>query len=344
MKFGMLQILMPVPFTFVMNEVPVPEVGDTQALIKIERLGICGSDMQIYHGKHKFMTYPIVLGHEGSGTLTKVGKAVQGFVVGDRVTVQPQNFCGRCYPCQHGLYNVCEHLSVMGVHETGMSADYFVTDVSKLLKLPDELSFDQGALIEPIAVATAVIRKVGGVDGAKVAVLGAGPIGNLVAQVANASGAKDVLITDINPKRLAIAQQCQIPHCANSLEKNLETVVIDSFGADGADIILDCAGVRQTISSAVQCARRGSRIAVVANFKAPVEIELVLLQRKEVTLYGIMMYLRQDFERAIQLVAQRKLHTQELVTNYFPVRHIQEAYQYVDDHFEDVMKVMLTFS
>lgn len=340
----MLQIMMPAPLTFLMNEVPVPDVGDTQALIKVERLGICGSDVQIYHGKHKFMSFPIVLGHEGAGTLTKVGKAVQGFAVGDRVTVQPQNFCGQCYPCQQGLYNVCEHLSVMGVHETGMSSEYFATEASKLLKLPDELSFEQGALIEPIAVATAVIRKVGGVDGARAAILGAGPIGNLVAQVAHASGARDVLITDINPKRLAIAQQCQIPHCINSQEKDLAAAIADSFGAEGADVIIDCAGVRQTISSAVQCARRGSRIAVVANFKAPVEMELVLLQRKEVTLYGIMMYLRQDFEQAIQLVAQGKLHTQELVTNCFPVRRIQEAYQYVDDHFEDVMKVMLIFS
>lgn len=340
----MLQIMMPAPLTFKMNEVPIPEVGDTQVLIKMERLGICGSDMQIYHGKHKFMSFPIVLGHEGSGILTKVGNAVQGFAVGDRVTVQPQNFCGHCYPCRHGLYNVCENLAVIGVHETGMTSEYFLTDASKLLKLPNELSFDQGALIEPISVATAVIRKVGGVDDAKVVVLGAGPIGNLVAQVANTSGAKDVLITDINPKRLVIAEQCQIPHCVNSLEKDLETAIIDSFGADGADIIIDCVGVRQTISSAVQCARRGSRIAVVANFKAPVEFELVLLQRKEVTLYGIMMYIREDFERAIRLVAQGKLHTQKLVINYFPVRDIRKAYQYVDEHFEDVMKVMLTFS
>lgn len=340
----MLQILMPAPLTFTMNEAPVPEVKDTQVLIKMERLGICGSDLQIYHGKHKFMSFPIVLGHEGSGTLTKLGNAVQGFAVGDRVTVQPQNVCGQCYPCRRGLYNVCEHLSVIGVHETGMTSQYFVTEASKLLKLPDELSFEQGALIEPIAVATAVIRKVRGVDGAKVAILGAGPIGNLVAQVANASGAQDVLITDINPKRLAIAEQCQIPHFVNSLEKDLETAIADSFGADGADIIIDCAGVPQTINSAVQCARRGSRLAVVANFKAPVELELVLLQRKEVTVYGIMMYLRQDFERAIQLVAQGNLYTQELVTNEFPVRDIQKAYQYIDAHFEDVMKVMLTFS
>jgi L-iditol 2-dehydrogenase len=300
--------------------------------------------MQIYHGKHKFMSFPIVLGHEGSGTLAQVGNAVKDFAIGDRVTVQPQNFCGECYPCRQGLYNVCEKLSVMGVHETGMTSDYFVTNASKLLKLPDALSFDQGALIEPISVATAAIRKVGGVDGAKVAILGAGPIGNLVAQVANASGAADVLILDINPKRLAIAEQCQLPHCIDSREKTLETALSECFGVDGADVIFECAGVRQTISSAVQCARRGSRLAVIANFKAPVEMELVLLQRKEVTLYGIMMYLRQDFEEAIRLVSQEKLHTQELITNYFPVRDIQNAYKYVDDHFQDVMKVMLIFS
>ncbi|PIE34044.1 alcohol dehydrogenase [candidate division KSB3 bacterium] len=339
----MLEVMMPEAFTFTMNEVPLPEVKENEVLIDMERLGICGSDMQIYHGKHKFMSFPIVLGHEGSGTLTQVGDAVKNFAVGDRVTVQPQNFCGDCYPCRQGLYNVCEKLSVMGVHETGMSSDYFVTDASKLLKLPAELSFDQGALIEPISVATAAIRKVGGVAGAKVAVLGAGPIGNLVAQVANASGAADVLILDINPKRLTIAEQCQIPHCINSSETPLEIAISECFGTDGADVILDCAGVQQTISSAVQCAQRGSRLAVIANFKAPVEMELVLLQRKEVTLYGIMMYLRQDFEEAIRLVAQGNIHTKELITNHFPIRQIQEAYQYIDDHFADVMKVVLTF-
>ena len=340
----MLEVVMPEAFTFTMNEVPVPEVKENEVLIKMERLGICGSDMQIYHGKHKFMSFPIVLGHEGSGTLTEVGNAVQGFAVGDRVTVQPQNFCGECYPCQHGKPNVCEKLSVMGVHETGMTSEYFAVDASKLLKLPDELSFDQGALIEPISVATASIRKVGGVEGAKVVIIGAGPIGNLVAQVANASGAADVLLLDINPKRLSLAEQCRIPHCVNSQEKTVETAISECFGADGADVIFDCAGVQQTISAAVQCARRGSRLAVIANFKASVNLELVLLQRKEVTLYGIMMYVRQDFEEAIRLVSQGKLHTQELITNYFPVRDIQAAYQYVDDRFQDVMKVILTFS
>ena len=339
----MLQIEMPGPFTFIKEEVPVPEVGENQVLIKMERLGICGSDMQIYHGKHKFMSFPLVLGHEGAGTLTEVGKAVEGFGVGDRVTVQPQNFCGTCYPCRHGVPNVCENLSVMGVHETGMTSDYFVTDASKLLKLPDNLSFDQGALIEPISVATAAIRKAGGVNGAKVVVIGAGPIGNLVAQVANASDAQDVLITDLNPKRLSVAGRCGIPHCVNCSEKDLESAIAENFGPDGADVIIDCAGVAQTINSAVQCARRGSRIAVVANFKAPVEIELVLLQRKEVTLYGIMMYIREDFERAISLVDQGKLYTKEIITDFFPVGDIEQAYKHVDDHFEDVMKVMLTF-
>ncbi|MEE8578178.1 MAG: alcohol dehydrogenase catalytic domain-containing protein [candidate division Zixibacteria bacterium] len=340
----MLQAVITAPATFDIIDVPVPEVGNEQVLIKVARIGICGSDMQIYHGKHKFMTFPVVLGHEGSGTIVKIGTAVLGFAVGDRVTVQPQYYCGECFPCREGKYNVCEHLSVIGVHETGMGEEYFLTDASKVLKLPDRVSFDQGALIEPTAVATGAIRKSGGVNSANIVVLGAGPIGNLVAQVAKASGAKSVMITDINPKRLDVAGRCRVDYCVNSTEWKLNDAIVEYFGSDGADIIFDCAGVKETVTDAIQAARRGSRIVVVANFKTIVDIELVLLQRKEITLYGIMMYVREDYEEAIRLLAERRINTSELITSHFDIRQIREAYKYIDENINDVIKVILTVS
>jgi L-iditol 2-dehydrogenase len=258
--------------------------------------------------------------------------------------VQPQLYCGHCHPCRHEHYNVCENLAVLGVHTTGLSSDYFLTEAAKLIKLPDALSMDQGALIEPTAVATAGIRKCGGVEAANVVVLGAGPIGNLVAQVARASGANAVMITDINSKRLELARRCGIEVCIDSKAVRLADAISEHFGADGADLILDCAGVPQTITAAVEAARRASRIGVIANFKQSIDIELVLLQRKEVTLYGIMMYAREDFEEAIRLIAEGKLHTQELITNHFAIRQIREAYRYIDDHSDDVMKVILTLN
>lgn len=166
----MLQVVTTGTATIDFVDVPIPEVGSNQVLIQVKRVGICGSDMQIYHGKHKFMTHPIVQGHEGSGTIVKVGKAAHEFSVGDNVTIQPQNYCGQCYPCRHGQYNVCENLSVIGVHETGMASEYFLTDASKVIKLLDTMNFDQGALVEPTAVAIGAVRKCGGVKNANVVV------------------------------------------------------------------------------------------------------------------------------------------------------------------------------
>ncbi len=321
--------------------VPVPEVGRDQVLIQVKRIGICGSDIQIYHGKHKFMTYPVVQGHEGSGTIIKVGEAVNTFSVGDNVTVQPQNYCGHCYPCRQGRYNVCENLSVMGVHETGMASEYFLIDVSKVIKLPDTMSFDQGALVEPTAVAVGAVRKCGGVNNGNVVVLGAGPIGNLVAQVARASGAKKVLITDIIPQRLDIARRCHIDYCVNSEEWTLNRAITRHFGMDGVDVIFDCAGVKNTITDAISTAQRGSKIVVVANFKERVDVELVQIQRKELTMYGIMMYLREDYEEAIRLIAEEKINAKELVTTYFDFKKFLEAYQYIDNNQGSVMKVIV---
>lgn len=337
----MLQIVLEKPYTFAVKDVPMPEINADQVLVKIERLGICGSDIQIYHGQHKFMKFPLVIGHEASGIIAKTGSNVRDFTKGDRVVIQPQNFCESCAPCREGLHNVCENLSIMGVYESGMAADYFVVDPSKLLKLPPEVSLDQGALIEPIAVAAAAVRKSLGVKDARVVVMGAGPIGNLVGQVASAEGAAQVLMTDINDIRLETAQKCGLSLCRNTGGISLTEAIEKHFGSDGADIIFDCAGVKQSITQAVQAARRGSRLVVVANFKESVEIELVLLQRKEITMFGIMMYLKKDFEKGISLIAQNKIHTEPLISKHFDLDQVVDAYKYADEKAREVMKILL---
>ena len=337
----MLQIVMEKAYTLIARDVPIPAIDTDQALIKIERLGVCGSDLQIFHGKHKFVTFPIVIGHEASGTIVQTGKDVHDFKPGDRVVIQPQKFCESCIPCSEGLHNVCENLSIMGVYESGMATEFFAVETSKLLKLPPEVSLDQGALVEPIAVAVAAVRKSLGVKDTRIVVMGAGPIGNLVGQVAAAEGARQVLMTDINDNRLEVAGRCGLNLSQNTRDISLEETIKNHFGSDGADIIFDCAGVKQSITQAIQAARRGSRLVVVANFKESVEIELVLLQRKEITLFGIMMYIKKDFEKAISLLAQNKINTEPLISKYFDLEQISDAYRYSDEKAQEVMKILL---
>ena len=340
----MLQVKMTEAFKMSLLETPVPEIGDEDVLIRMKRVGVCGSDIQIYHGKHKYMTFPVVQGHEGAGVIAKVGGKVAGFKEGDKVTIQPQVYCGECAPCRSGHYNVCKNLKVYGVHTGGMFAEYFAVPASKVLLLPDSMSFDQGSLVEPAAVATGAIRRCGDLTGTNVVVLGAGTIGNLVAQVAVASGARKVVITDINQKRLDIAMSCGIHACVNTRARKLKDVILEQFGDDEADIIVDCAGVKAIFNEAVAAARCSSKLVIVANYKEPVEVELPLFQRREVDMLGIMMYLREDFQRAIDLMTSKAINTEALISDHFAIHRLEEVYPYIDNNPESVMKVVIDVS
>lgn len=340
----MLQVKMPEAYKIEYLELPIPEIGDDDVLVQMKRVGVCGSDIQIYHGKHKYMKFPVVQGHEGSGVIAKVGAKVSGLKIGDRVTIQPQVVCGACAPCRSGHSNVCKNLKVYGVHTAGMFTEYFPVPASKVLLLPEAMSFDEGSLVEPAAVATGAIRRCGDLTGQNIVVLGAGTIGNLVAQVAVASGAKKVLITDINQKRLDIAKKCGIHACVNTRERKLKEVIVEAFGDDEADVIIDCAGVKAIFTEALAAARCSSKLVVVANYKEPVEIELPLFQRREVDLLGIMMYVREDFERAIDLMAKKTINTSLLISDYFDIRKVDDVYPYIDNNMDTIMKVVIKIS
>lgn len=340
----MLQVKMTEAFKMQFLDVPVPEPGDEEILIQVKRIGVCGSDIQVYHGRHKYMRFPVVQGHEGAGLVARVGRRVRDFQPGERVTVQPQVFCGECAPCRSGHYNVCQHLKVYGVHADGMLSEYFAVPASKALRLPDSMSFDEGALVEPASVATGAIRRCGDLKGKNVLVLGAGAIGNLVAQVARASGARRTAITDINANRLLIARHCGIDAAIDTRGRNLREVIGEQFGEDGADFIIDCAGVPALFVEALAAARCSSKLVIVANYKEPVQIEMPLLQRREIDVLGIMMYLREDFGRAIELMKNKAIRTAPLISDYFPIQRMAEVYPYIDAHPDKVMKVIVKVS
>jgi len=161
MERTMNQAVMTSPGVIEYRVVPVPEMGPGQITVKMKVIGVCGSDIHVYHGKHPYTSYPVVQGHEISAVVEAVGSAVTTVKPGDLVTIQPQVVCGTCYPCTHGMYNDCESLKVMGFQTTGMASDYFVVDADKALKLPEGMSPDHGAMIEPLAVGVHAIRRFG---------------------------------------------------------------------------------------------------------------------------------------------------------------------------------------
>ncbi|MDD3334471.1 MAG: alcohol dehydrogenase catalytic domain-containing protein [Eubacteriales bacterium] len=337
----MLQQVMTAPKQIAFQEIPTPVPKPGEVLIRMMKIGVCGSDIHVYHGKHPFTTYPVTQGHEVSGQIAAMGEGVTGLHIGQKVTVEPQVVCGQCYPCRHGRYNLCEKLKVMGFQTTGMASEYFAVSAEKVTPLPDELSFDEGAMIEPLAVAVHAVRRAGDVTGMKIAVLGAGPIGNLVAQTAKGMGADQVMITDVSDLRLSLAKSCGVDHCVNTRNQDFGEALVSAFGSDKADVIFDCAGNNITINQAIACARKGSTLILVAVFADLGQVDLAVLNDHELDLNTSMMYRHPDYVEAIELVGAGKVKLAPLMSKTFPFRDYQKAYEYIDANRETTMKVLI---
>lgn len=337
----MKQQVMVAPKQIEFREVPVPELQAGQVLVKIKKIGVCGSDIHVYHGTHPFTSYPITQGHEVSGQIVKVGEGVAELKEGQKVIIEPQVFCGTCYPCRHGKYNLCEELKVMGFQTTGVASDYFAVDASKITVIPDDMTYNEGAMMEPLAVTVHAVKRAGDVTGLKVAVLGAGPIGILLAQSAKAMGAAQVMITDIGDYRLELAKQCGADFVVNTAKRDFGEAMLECFGPDKADVIYDCAGNDITMGQAIKYARKGSQIILVAVYAGMANVDLAVLNDHELDLNTSMMYRHEDFVDAIRYVNEKKIQLKPLMSKHFAFDDYLAAYQYIDNNRETTMKVII---
>jgi L-iditol 2-dehydrogenase len=229
----------------------------------------------------------------------------------------------------------------MGFQSNGAAQEYFPVPASKVLKVPSALSLDQAAMIEPLAVAVHALSRYGDVNDKNVIVLGAGTIGNLVAQTAQAFGARKVLITDVSAYKLDKARDCGISLIYNPRLGNLAGEVAELLGADKADVILECVGVQATISQAIEVARKGSMIVVVGVYGEKPAVDLGLVQDRELTLTGTLMYQKKDYETAIALLEQGLLNLDGMISHRFPFSAYAEAYKAIEHSNGEYLKVML---
>lgn len=341
MSEKMIQQLMTAPKEITFREVDIPEPGPDQVLVKIKRIGVCGSDIHVFHGMHPYTKYPVTQGHEVSGKIVKLGQYVSNFQVGQRVTIEPQVFCGRCHPCLHGKYNLCENLKVMGFQTVGTASEYFAVDASKITPLPEGMSYNEGAMIEPLAVTVHAGKRFADMKGAKVAVLGAGPIGILLSQAVKALGAAEVMITDISEKRLELAKSVGADYAINTAKEDFGEALVACFGPDKADVIYDCAGNDITMNSAIQNARKGSTIILVAVFAKMANVDLAKLNDSELDLNTSMMYRHEDYVDALRFVNEGKIQLKPLESAHFAFKDYQKAYEYIDANREMTMKVLI---
>jgi L-iditol 2-dehydrogenase len=229
----------------------------------------------------------------------------------------------------------------MGFQTTGMASEFFCVDATKVTPLPDNIDLDDGAMIEPLAVAVHAVQKAGDVKDKDVVVIGAGPIGNLVAQTAKGLGARQVMITDISDYRLALAKKCGVDFCFNTSKKDFGEALIETFGPDKADIIYDCAGNNTTVGQAISHARKGSTIILVAVFAELAQVDLAVLNDHELNLNTSMMYRHEHYVKAIELINQGLIFLKPLQTKHFAFADYKHAYEYIDANQETTMKVII---
>lgn len=327
------------------KEVAEPKAADLtahQVLVNIKRIGICGSEIHSYHGLHPATFYPVVQGHEYSGVVMAVGSEVTVCKPGDHITARPQLVCGKCNPCKRGQYNVCEHLRVQAFQADGAAQDFFVVDDDRVAKLPEDMSLDYGAMIEPSAVGAHASNRTD-VKGKNVVVSGAGTIGNLIAQFCIARGAKNVLITDVSDLRLAKARECGIKHTLNITKKTLKEAAQELFGEEGYQVGFEVAGVEVSIRSLMETIEKGSDIVVVAVFAKDPSLSMFYLGEHELRLIGSMMYRHEDYLTAIDYVSKGIVNLKPLVSNRFAFEEYDDAYKFIDAHRETSMKVLIDF-
>ena len=305
----------------VVEERPVPEPGPHQVLVRVASVGVCGSDVHYYeHGRigSYVVEEPLVLGHEASGVVVALGAEVTRRTVGERVSIEPGEPDLACPQCLAGRYNLCE---AMSFHATppvdGSFAEVVAVHELFAHPVPDHVSDDAAALLEPLSVAVWACRKAGVTAGSRVLVTGAGPVGLLVVQVALAQGAAQVVVTDVNPDRLAVAAELGATATVRAPDEQLPDDLVP-------DVLVECSGNGRALLDALPAVAPAGRVVLVGMGGSDVPLPLSLLQERELTLTGVFRY-ADTWPTAIALVASGRVELDRLVTGRYDLDQVAEA-------------------
>ena len=285
------------------EEIDAPVCADGEALVRVHAAGICGSDMAIFAGKHPRAQPPLVMGHEFAGEIAEIksGGIETSLVVGDKVTAYPLLMCGKCWACRNGFSHVCHDLKLIGIDRDGAFAEYVSVPLNLLVKVSDRLSFDQAALIEPLAVGVHALEMAGEPDWPTAVVVGCGPIGLLLGLCLQNAGIENLLMCDINPHRVKRAAGLDF-QVINSADSNLVDRVTEITKGEGADIVFECAGSAPAALQMCDLVRPRGKIIMVSVHKDPHPVDLRAISFKEISMIGTRVYTPDNYRQALQMM------------------------------------------
>ena len=310
------------PRKFATGTLPVPEPGAGEALLRMRRVGICGTDLHIFQG-HLDHRVPRggVTGHETFGQVVRAPRD-SGFSAGDRVVVEPLQFCGACRACQMGASYLCYSLKVLGVDVAGGLQEYWAVPAARLLHVPDTLDDDAAAVIEPLAVATHDVRRAGVKAGDTVLVFGGGPIGTLIAMVCRERGAR-VAVAEVNRFRIEMLQNLGLPTVGP--DADVVKFANDWTGGIGVDIAFEVTGHPAAVRAVTDVVRVWGTVSIVAIHAEAMPVNLYQMFARELHMHGSRLYAREDWEEAIRLAATGAVNLGPLVSRRIPLERINEG-------------------
>lgn len=318
------------------------EPGAGRVLVRVKAAGICGSDVHIYHGTNKFATYPRIPGHEFAGEIVQVGAGVTDLKVGDRVAVDPVVSCGQCYACGIGRHNVCKTVNVLGVHRDGGFQEYVEVEAAKAYKLPDKITWEQAAMVEPFSIAAQSTAQGRLTASDTVLICGAGPIGLVILQAAKMVGAK-VAIMDVVDSRLERAKEMGADLVINSRRTDAAEEMMRFSDGDGASLIFEATGNIPVLEMCInKIAANAGRVVVLGMSPEPARIAPVEFMRRELEVIGTRLN-RNMFPQVIRWFSEGLVDADKLISHTFAAKDAQRALELIDNHPDDVCKVILKF-
>lgn len=324
------------------KETNVPVAKDGEVLIEVKWCGICGSDLHEYSagpitipvGEPHPLTgdkAPLILGHEFAGTVVELGKGATNVKVGDRVAIEPILYCGACEPCKQGLYNLCELRGFHGIVGNGGGFAQYTAIQSRMVhKIPDDMSFEEGATIEPAAVAVQAVKKSQIEIGDTCIVFGAGPIGLIIIQAAKAAGAVSVIAVEVSESRIGKATEAGADHVINPSKEQVMNAIMEITDGKGADICYEVSGAEPAFIQAINAVKPSGEVMIVSLWEKPVSINLNQLVLKECKINSSVGY-SHIFPDVIALISSGQINTKSLITKKIHLENI------VQDGFETLL-------
>ena len=321
------------------KEIPMPEVKENEALLKVKCVGICGADVASYTGNQPFTTYPRIPGHEFSAEIVTIPENDKGLKAGDIVTCNPYFNCGGCYSCERGFVNCCTDNQTMGVQRDGAFCEYIAMPVERIFS-GNGLSAEELALIEPFSISQHAVSRAIIKEGDTVLVVGAGPIG-LFALLAAKQKCKKIVVADILDNRLNLAKEYGADAVVNTKNQSLEEFTKDFTDGRGFDVCIEACGAPETFLNCIDCAAFAANIILIGNGKRETSFVHSIILKKELNIHGSRNALNADFINNIDIVAEKKADVMKMVSGIYDMENATDAFEALKNNDGTLAKILI---